>query len=124
MRARWPRQYAMFDRVISEWVEPRIESGEERTYRSAQEYLDAYYRGFEQMTNGPFYTAREAAQYCGYALETFRRKLREYDVPRHGPEKNRFAQSVLDAFMVSPETFRPDPAPRRRRRKPLSLRVK
>jgi len=70
---------------------------------------------------GPFMTARQAAEYCGYALETFRRKTREYDLPRHGPERNRFARSVLDAWMEYPEAFKP--APRARRRKPVLVNV-
>jgi hypothetical protein len=54
---------------------------------------------------GPFYNFREAAQYCGYAVDTFRDYLKLYTVPRYGPKKTRFAKSVLDKFMESPYLF-------------------
>lgn len=56
--------------------------------------------------SGPFMTLKQAAQYCGYHPDTLSRKLRDFDVPRHGPEKNRFAKSVLDSFMENPELYR------------------
>lgn len=55
---------------------------------------------------GPFFNLKKAAEYCGYAPDTFRRKIQDYCLPRHGPEKNRYAKSVLDAWMESPDTFR------------------
>lgn len=70
---------------------------------------------------GPFMPLADAAEYCGYAVGTFERILREYDVPRHGPKKNRLAKSTLDAWMASPETFkRASPT---RRRKPRAVTV-
>lgn len=51
---------------------------------------------------GPYLNLKQAAEYCGYSPDTFRRKLRQYELPRYGPEGNRFAQSVLDAWMQSP----------------------
>lgn len=65
--------------------------------------------------------AIEAARYCGYSPYTFRRKIREYELPRYGPNRNRFARSVLDAFMESPETFKK--VPRARRRNPQKVVV-
>lgn len=71
---------------------------------------------------GPYLNLKDAAAYCGYSPDTFRRKLRQYELPRYGPESNRFAQSVLDAWMQSPETFRAAPKqPRRRRAKQVSI---
>ena len=74
------------------------------------------------MVSGPFYSLKGAAAYCGYSASTFRRKLKEYELPRHGPEKNRFAKSVLDAWMESPDTFRKVPE-RKRRYKPQAVTV-
>jgi predicted DNA-binding transcriptional regulator AlpA len=71
--------------------------------------------------SGPFMTLKQAAEYCGYAPATFRRKLREYDLPRHGPEQNRFARSVLDNWMQNPEVFRK--VQPNRKRKPLTVTV-
>ena len=65
---------------------------------------------------GPYLNLKQAAEYCGYSPDTFRRKLRQYELPRYGPEGNRFAQSVLDAWMQSPQTFERTAAPARRRR--------
>ena len=72
--------------------------------------------------SGPFMTLKQAAEYCGYSPRTFSRKLKEYDLPRHGPEKNRFAKSVLDSWMQSPDTFRKAPQ-RRYNHKPRPLVV-
>ena len=66
------------------------------------------------MISGPYMTLKDAARYCGYHPDTFRRKLQGFDVPRHGPEKNRFAKSVLDSFMENPELYRQQPIQRRR----------
>lgn len=71
--------------------------------------------------SGPFFPLRDAAEYCGYAPDTFARFLREYDLPRIGPAKNRFARSVLDAWMASPDTFRKSPAPRHRKPRPVEV---
>jgi hypothetical protein len=72
--------------------------------------------------SGPFYNLAEAARYCGYKPSTWAKVIRDFDVPRHGPKHNRFAQSVLDAFMVSPDTFRRENV-FTRRRKPRTLTV-
>lgn len=63
---------------------------------------------------GPFFSLANAAEYCGYkSPEHFAELLRGYVVPKHGPKRNRYAKSVLDAFMAYPETFSRD-APARR----------
>ncbi len=55
---------------------------------------------------GPYMNLKQAARYLGYHPDTFRRKLRDYDIPRYGPEGNKFAQSVLDLFMQDPDNFK------------------
>ena len=70
---------------------------------------------------GPFYKATEAAAYCGYAsADSFRRVCKDYCLPKCGPKNNRFARSVLDAFMENPDAFKYEqPAPARRRKPKL-----
>lgn len=66
---------------------------------------------------GPFFPKAQAAEYCGYALTTWENKVEsEYDIPRHGPKKNRYARSVLDLFMAAPEGFLKQRAPTGRRK--------
>jgi len=72
---------------------------------------------------GPFYNLKEAALYCGYKPATFARLIREYALPKSGPRKNRFAASVLDAWMASPDTFKMVPSAPARRRKPQLVSV-
>ncbi|MBI9109881.1 DNA-binding protein [Maridesulfovibrio ferrireducens] len=64
---------------------------------------------------GPFYNKKKAAEYCGYAVSTFDEKLKGYEIPLAGPERNRFPESMLDLWMVSPETFSKQPNLRRRK---------
>lgn len=65
--------------------------------------------------SGPFFNLTEAAGYCGYkSADAFRRVLKEYSVPRHGPMNNRYAKSVLDAWMSNPSAFKAEPQTRRR----------
>jgi len=74
---------------------------------------------------GPFFNFKGAAEWCGYHPDTFRRKLKDYDLPRSGPGKTRFAKSVLDAFMECPESFKKlsvVPGGRRRGMKPVVVR--
>lgn len=74
---------------------------------------------------GPFFNFKKAAEWCGYHPDTFRRKLKEYDLPRCGPDKSRFARSVLDAFMESPANFaksETNTPGRRRNLKPVVVR--
>jgi hypothetical protein len=49
---------------------------------------------------------RQAAEYCGYGYETFRKMMRSYQLPKYGPKRNRFSVVDLDAFMANPEEFR------------------
>lgn len=73
---------------------------------------------------GPFFNFKQAAEWCGYHPDTFRRKLKGYELPRCGPDNTRFAKSVLDAFMESPENFAKAAASpcRRRNLKPVVVR--
>ncbi|EFL51847.1 hypothetical protein DesfrDRAFT_1382 [Solidesulfovibrio fructosivorans JJ]] len=60
---------------------------------------------------GPFFTLAKAAEYCGYkSPEHFAELLRGYVVPKFGPKRNRYARSVLDAFMADPEAFEKFPS--------------
>lgn len=56
---------------------------------------------------GPFFNAIKAAEYCGYAPETFRDYMQQYKIPRYGPKRTRFARTTLDEFMAYPEKFLP-----------------
>lgn len=77
------------------------------------------------MAEGPFYPLAEAAKYCGYKADRFRKVLREGDfvLPRSGPGENRFAKSVLDAFMTQPDAFRTHHETSRKRRNPNPVKV-
>ena len=63
----------------------------------------------QSVVSGPFYSFREAAAYCGYSHpDSFARMLREEDIslPACGPRRNRYARSILDAFMVNSDAYR------------------
>ncbi|WP_027179801.1 hypothetical protein [Maridesulfovibrio bastinii] len=70
---------------------------------------------------GPFYNQKEAARYCGYSASAFADKLRSYDLPRLGPNRNRYARSVLDLWMTDPDQFLPKPI--KKSRKPFQVHV-
>lgn len=56
---------------------------------------------------GPHFNLAGAAEYCGYrSAKHFGDLLKDYDLPRTGPKQNRFARSVLDAWMANPNAFR------------------
>lgn len=48
---------------------------------------------------------KDAAAYCGYNPKHFSRIASWFDIPRHGPKRNRFKRSDLDAWMKTPSTF-------------------
>lgn len=54
----------------------------------------------------------EAAEYCGYSVDTFRRHLRSYPLPKYGPKRNRFKAIDLDAWMEDPHKFKVIPIKR------------
>lgn len=53
-----------------------------------------------------WFTLKEAAAYCRYSPSRFRVLVREYQIPRGGPEGSRFKRANLDIFMESPEAFK------------------
>jgi len=48
---------------------------------------------------GPFYNVSKAAEYCGYSPDHFRHLASEHQIPRCGPNRNRYAASTLDTWM-------------------------
>jgi len=75
---------------------------------------------------GPFLRFNEAAAYCGYKPDRFRKVLRESGLrlPASGPKQNKYAKSILDAFMACPDVFSalPSRTPRRRTPTPVFIR--
>jgi len=69
-----------------------------------------------------YYGTRKAADYCGYSYETFRKIIREYQLPKYGPRRNRFSVHDLDEFMVEPEQFTVQSNRKAGRRKPITLK--
>ncbi len=55
---------------------------------------------------GPFYNLKDAAEYCGYSPDHFRHLATEHQVPRCGPNRNRFAASTLNTWMSTPNCFK------------------
>ena len=47
----------------------------------------------------------QAAEYTAYSPSRFRKLAREYSVPRHGPEQNRYDRYELDQWMENPKCF-------------------
>ncbi len=75
------------------------------------------------MTSSRWLKMHEAAEYCGYARNTFFKIVRDYKIPRFGPKNNRFDRWLLDEWMRDPHCFlRKDEVIRARRcRKPGSF---
>jgi predicted DNA-binding transcriptional regulator AlpA len=49
---------------------------------------------------------KQAAEYCGYRKPDFFRQLvREYMIPRRGPNRNRYDRFELDEWMRNPQYF-------------------
>ena len=53
----------------------------------------------------PYKTAEEAAAYIRKGLSTFRKYVRQYQIPRHGPAGDRFLVDDLEAFMADSHRF-------------------
>ena len=64
----------------------------------------------------PYKTAEEAAAYIRKGLSTFRKYVRQYQIPRHGPSGDRFLVEDLEAFMADSHRFlrQACPTPKRR----------
>lgn len=52
-----------------------------------------------------FFNQREAAEYCGYSTAKFRQFAKDYDIPKCGPNLNRYRKVDLDSFMACPGDF-------------------
>ena len=48
---------------------------------------------------------KQAAQYCGYKPDAFRKLISGYKLPKYGPNGNRYKLSDLDRFMEDPSEF-------------------
>jgi hypothetical protein len=48
---------------------------------------------------------KNAAEYCGYCPDTFRKYLGEYGIPRKGPDNAKYSIEDLDRFMENPLAF-------------------
>ena len=70
---------------------------------------------------GPYYNAKNAAEYVGYGYDHFRHLTSECQVPRCGPRKNRYAVSVLDSWMKDPNCFKIKTFTNRKRVKKLEV---
>ncbi|SIO36431.1 hypothetical protein [Halodesulfovibrio marinisediminis] len=57
---------------------------------------------------------KNAAAYCGYGVETFRKYEGKYSIPRKGPDNSKYSVEDLDRFMENPHTFCMTQKPRRR----------
>ena len=66
--------------------------------------------------SSPYKTAEEAAQYIRKGLSTFRKYVRQYQIPRHGPSGDRYLVEDLEAFMADSHRFlrQACPTPKRR----------
>lgn len=49
----------------------------------------------------------QAAQYCGYKPEYFRKMVKGYYIPKYGPKRNRYKLDDLNKFMEDCSTFIP-----------------
>ncbi len=61
--------------------------------------------GMSAPITGPYFNARKAAEYCGFSYAYFRELAGEYRIPKYGPKRNMYAQSVLDQWMRVPNSF-------------------
>ncbi|MBG0789848.1 MAG: helix-turn-helix domain-containing protein [Desulfovibrionaceae bacterium] len=53
-----------------------------------------------------FLNKKQAAQYCGYNVDTFSGFVRKYPLPKYGPKRNRYKCTDLDKWMEDPEQYR------------------
>lgn len=60
----------------------------------------------EEFEMQEYFNVIGAAEYCGYAPETFRRHVRQYPLPRYGPKKNRIKRLDLDVWMEDQNAFK------------------
>jgi len=72
---------------------------------------------------GPYYNARKAAEYCGFSYAHFRELAGQYRIPKCGPKRNMYAQSVLDQWMSVPNHFLAEEVTSTRRHKFKAIEV-
>lgn len=56
--------------------------------------------------HGPYMSMSAAAAYCGYSKDRFRKVVRDYELPKYGPHRNRFSPVDLDTWMSDPNSFK------------------
>ncbi len=56
--------------------------------------------------HGPYLPLPKAAEYCGYSTDRFRKIVRDYELPKYGPHRNKFSPVDLDLWMHDPESFK------------------
>ncbi len=61
-------------------------------------------------------TTQAAAEYADYSYDHFRGLVKKYQIPRRGPNNNRFAVSDLDRWMSNPNSFCEASVPTRTRK--------
>ncbi|MFW5489062.1 MAG: DNA-binding protein [Desulfovibrio sp.] len=66
------------------------------------------------MIRPEYLNLKNAAVYCGYnSARSFSNLIKEYELPKYGPNRNRYKVSDLDDFMESPTSFVAAPVRRR-----------
>ena len=55
-----------------------------------------------------YLNTKKAAEFCGYNHIYFSKLMELYKIPRYGPKRNRFKQSDIEDWMMSPELFNVD----------------
>jgi len=66
------------------------------------------------MIRPEYLNLKEAAVYCGYRnAKSFSKLIKDYELPKYGPRRNRYKVSILDEFMESPTSFVAVPVRRR-----------
>ena len=78
----------------------------------------------EYEPKGPFLMTQDAAVYAGYSYDHFRGLVKKHQIPRRGPNNNRFAVSDLDAWMLNPNFFCDVPVTSKRQRKFKTVKIK
>lgn len=55
--------------------------------------------------NGPYLNLKDASTYCGYKPRTFSDLVKQYNIPKYGPKRNKFSTTDLDNFMENTVIF-------------------
>lgn len=66
--------------------------------------------------DSPWLSLSHAARYCDYSPEHFRDLVKEFEIPTHGPQDNRFNRFELDRWLEEPKCFKSNNARVVRRR--------